>query len=55
MGYVSAWAKKCFCDISDKNAFYETFGKTLEPKQIALLKVNARMAPEQILKTIEAL
>lgn len=55
MGYVSAWAKKCFCQVSDKNAFYEAFGKALEPKQIALLNLNAQMTPEQITKTIHAL
>jgi len=55
MGYLSLWAKKCFCCGTDKNLFFEAFGKTLEPKQIALLKVSAQMGPEQILKTVEAL
>jgi len=55
MGYLSPWAKKCFCNVTDKNLFFEAFGKTLEPGQIALLNIGDTMTPEQILKTIETL
>lgn len=55
MGYLSSWAKKCFCGPEDKNAFFETFGRTLEPRQIASLNVCDTMSPEDILKTVNAL
>lgn len=52
MGYLSVWAKRCFCEVNDKNDFFEAFGKTLEPRQIASLKVSDTMSPEDVIKTI---
>ena len=55
MGYLSHWAEKCYCSVSEKNAFFEAFGKAVEPRQAALLKVNDQMSPDDILKTVNAL
>ena len=55
MGYLSDWARKCYCSIPDKNAFFEAFGKAVEPRLIASLNVNDRMSPDDILKTVNAL
>ena len=54
MGYLSAWAKKCFCEVDDKNAFYEAFGKAVEPRQITALAVGETMSPEELLEPVLA-
>jgi hypothetical protein len=52
MGYLSAWAEKCFCDAGDKNSFYEAFGMAVEPRHIASLNIHDAMSPDDILKTV---
>lgn len=54
MGYLSPWAKKCFCQADDKNSFFEAFGRAVEPKQIDTLRLEASMSPDDILKTVNA-
>jgi hypothetical protein len=33
LGYTSAWAKKNFENVADKNQFFEELGSSLQPKQ----------------------
>ncbi len=54
MGYLSGWAKKCFCQVEDKNEFFEAFGKAVEPQQSSALHIEPTMAPQDILKALSA-
>lgn len=55
MGYLSDWAKAAFSDIKQKNVFYETVGKTLEPKKLSRLEISPKMEPKKIIETINNL
>lgn len=52
MGYLSGWARKCFCEVEDKNSFFERFGKSVEPRQIASLQIDQTLSPDDIIKII---
>ncbi len=54
MGYLSGWAQKCFCEVEDKNDFFEAFGKAVEPQQVNALQIEPTMAPPDILKAVSA-
>jgi len=56
MGYLSAWAKKSFSSIKEKNAFYRWAGEAIEPGEAERLKgIGPAMPVEQVRKAIKAL
>ena len=53
LGYTGDWAKNNFKTTADKNAFFETVGKKLQPAmQDKLADLNDNADPQEILRLI---
>jgi hypothetical protein len=53
LGYLSAWARKMFPSVADKNEFFEQLGRELQPQREDNLRgLGADIAPAQILAKI---
>lgn len=53
LGYNSDWASRNFKSRADKNNFFETIGKKIEPAEESILhKLNSDLSPEGILKKV---
>jgi len=53
LGYLSAWARECFGTRAEKNSFFETLGRALQPSvEDRLSNLSVDPSPAQILTTI---
>ena len=53
IGYTSSWAANNFANVPDKNEFFHTVGRSLEPaKEEQLSGINENITPKEILNKI---